>query len=457
MASNVDYPFIPKSTAYLAPGQFWSIPLADEKWACGRVLAVRAGGPQSRTLFVAGLMDWIGDTPPTAEAIRESRLLEMGHFHVVSIAESAGEILGSVPLSKRDAALAQQEPRSYWGGAFMVRSAARLSELGSEEYRRANKELAQAGLFPQIRELRSPLRRQMLEPLEDRIKVVQFGQPLSDRELKRVGRFMADYPDMRLRMYGHNNRLDLEWLRYFKSHRNLMVNAHNLDTFDGLRHLPESVTQLALGQTKKKLSLRILERFPLLTTLYLEGHTRDIEVVSELRRLEDLTLRSITLPDLSILLPLEKLWSLDIKLGGTKNLDLLPQIGSLKYLELWMIRGFEDLSPISELADLRFLFLQALRRATQLPDLTQCHRLRRIHLETMKGLTDLSPLAAAPSLEQLLLIDMPQLRPEDLAPLEAHQTLNSVRIGLGSIKRNAAAQQLLQLPDVEAAPADLYD
>jgi len=310
---------------------------------------------------------------------------------------------------------------------------------------------------PQIRELRSPLRPGMLKPLKKGIRVVQFTEPLSDRELKRVARFMESYPDVRLRMYGHGVRSDLEWLRYFPGHKNFMVDAYNLESFGGLCHLPSTLVQLSIGQTKRTLSLRELERFPQLKVLHLERHTKGIEVLSELRRLEELTLRSITLPDLSILLPLERLWSLDLKLGGTTNLDLLPRIGSLKYLELWMIRGFNDLSPVSDLTNLRFLFLQALRRVTALPNLSECTRLRRIHLETMKGLSDLTPLTYAPILEQLLLVDMTHLRPEQLEPLRDHPSLRSIRIGLGSVKRNQAAEDILDLPDVELPPADLYD
>ena len=59
--------------------------------------------------------------------------------------------------------------------------------------------------------------------------------------------------------------------------------------------------------------------------------------------LEELTLGSITLPDLVLLLPLENLLALDIKLGGTSDLALLPRVGQLRYVELWMIKGLSDI------------------------------------------------------------------------------------------------------------------
>lgn len=160
-----------------------------------------------------------------------------------------------------------------------------------------------------------------------------------------------------------------------------------------------------------------------------------------------MTLRSITLPDLSLLLPMTGLRALDIKLGGTRDLSLLPRIRTLEYLELWMVKGLTDLSAIGQLPYLRYLFLQALRRVETLPDLSMDKELRRIYIETLKGLRDLRPLATAPALEQLLLIDMRHLQPKDLRPLVGLPNLKGVTAGLGSKRKNDAAEALLQLPE----------
>ena len=82
--------------------------------------------------------------------------------------------------------------------------------------------------------------------------------------------------------------------------------------------------------------------------------------------MQDLTLRSITMPDLALLLPLSRLRSFALKLGGTRDLGLLPRIGELRYLELWMIRGLADVSVIGRLPTVRSLFLQALRQVESL-------------------------------------------------------------------------------------------
>ena len=96
------YPFEPRSTAHLEPGQFWGVPLSDGRFACGRVLEVpRAKDPQipvSTRTFLAGLMDWVADVPPTQVGIAGAPLLEQGFAHVRAIRENGGMVLGMRPL-----------------------------------------------------------------------------------------------------------------------------------------------------------------------------------------------------------------------------------------------------------------------------------------------------------------------------------------------------------------------
>jgi hypothetical protein len=183
--------------------------------------------------------------------------------------------------------------------------------------------------------------------------------------------------------------------------------------------------------------------------LLVNGHTKDIEIIGLLSHLEDLTLRSITLPDLSILRPLTRLHSLGIKLGGTRDLGLLPRIGRLRYLELWLIRALTDLRPIASVRTLQYLFLQALRNVKELPSLARLHSLRRLRLQTMKGLTDLRPAAKAPALEELVVWDMPHLQPEAFRPFTKSRTLRKASVQLGSDRKTHAVAELLRLPKVD--------
>jgi hypothetical protein len=308
--------------------------------------------------------------------------------------------------------------------------------------------------YPFLRNVSSPLSPKMLSPLDSRCRVVQFNEPLAEGDYSRLALFLTGYPAVSLRVYGGTNPMkDLEFLRFFPAVTRFQADLWNLGSLDGLRHLSPGLAYLGLGAARvKSLSLSLLSRFECLEELFLEGHTKDIAVIRSLANLAQLTLRSITLPGLSILKPLKNLWSLDIKLGGTKELSLLPEIGALKYLELWMIKGLTDLAPVSSMPHLQFLFLQALRNVTELPDMKHLVNLRRLQLETMKGITALGPLTSAPALEELLVLDCSHLAVEDFACLKGHPTLKRVSAGLGSAKKNEGVKALLKLPETISRP-----
>ncbi len=180
------------------------------------------------------------------------------------------------------------------------------------------------------------------------------------------------------RVYSSATIRDLEFLRFFPSLREFSADTlWNLESLDGLRHLPESL------------------RGP---------RSRGNEAPARPPR---------------------------------ARAPFLPRVGRLRYLELWRIRGLSDVSAVGSLPHLRLLFLQTLPHVTALPDFGEARVLRRIELETMKGIRDLAPIATAPALEELLLDDMPQLQPDDLRPLLGHRTLRAVTPNLGGAKKNA--------------------
>lgn len=107
------YPFVPKSNAYLVPGQFWAIPLVTGRYGCGRVLDLdREQAVGARTSFWAGLMDWCGDRPPDeADLEGIADIVHHGEAHILTITRSGGEILGHRALE-----LDHVEPRHADGG-----------------------------------------------------------------------------------------------------------------------------------------------------------------------------------------------------------------------------------------------------------------------------------------------------------------------------------------------------
>jgi hypothetical protein len=224
----------------------------------------------------------------------------------------------------------------------------------------------------------------------------------------------------------------------------LSIGIYSLDNFDFFNQLPSGIRKLSLGATKsKKPQLHMLARFESLTRLYLEGQQQGIEVLSELKKLEDLTLRSITTEGLDYISMLAQLWSLDIKLGGIKDLSAIASKESIKYLELWQIRGLSDIGVVSSLGGLQSLFLQSLINVRAIPDLSKLHNLRRLHLENLKGLKDVSAIRSAPALEEFVHVVAQNIQPDLYKDLMSIPSLKYVHVGYGSRKKNERFNDLV--------------
>jgi len=125
-------------------------------------------------------------------------------------------------------------------------------------------------------------------------RIVQFPQPLTDREYRKVAKLLQGHPEVTLRAYGLGFT-DLEFLRHFPFIQRFQADRlYNVESLDGLRHLRDDLEHFAFGESKsaRQFSLSFLRRFSRLRRLYVEKQTRDIAVIGELEHLEDLTLRS---------------------------------------------------------------------------------------------------------------------------------------------------------------------
>lgn len=237
----------------------------------------------------------------------------------------------------------------------------------------------------------------------------------------------------------------VEHIQSMRNLRSLSIGIYKLDSFDFLGSLTDELEKLFLGRTKsRKPDLGPLVRFRNLKELYIEGQQKNIEVLSELTHLEDVTLRSISTPNIDYLKPLKKMWSLDLKLGGIKDVSSIEGMDGIKYLELWQIRGLNDISVISTLYGLQYLFLQALRRVAKLPSFEKLKQLRRIYLENMIGLEDVNALGGAPALEEFIHVCAQNMNPEDYISLLKNPKVRRVFVGFGSDKKNKEFLELMK-------------
>jgi len=279
-------------------------------------------------------------------------------------------------------------------------------------------------------------------PLEPECKVIQFERPLTPAQLERAGELVADRPDVQLYVYFDASR-DLNFLRYFPKLQRLQIALYKLEDISGFSAVAGSLQDLIFGKTKRTFSLSFLEAMRQLKSLFLVGHKKDISAVSGLTNLTSLGLSGITLPDLSLLLPLRVLRALQIFLGGTTNLSLLPRLPALEDLALMRITKLSDLSVLADLPGLTKLKLDWLRNVASLPSLAALKRLEDVTLSVMKGLTDLSPVAAAPALRVLMVDGMPQLTAENIRCLVGHPRLQELWLYTPRAKVREAVERML--------------
>jgi hypothetical protein len=312
----------------------------------------------------------------------------------------------------------------------------------------------------------------------EEIKILQCGAAVQDATWDLLNdRFFRMRPEVKLRLYGFYDqvcdlgfcaRMDqvchfasdclmsarhVDAIASMPSLLSLGVGIYDLESLDFLLHVPSTLRRLFLGATRsKKPDLAPLRRFGDLTELYIEGQQKNIEVLSDLPSLEDLTLRSISTPTLDYLRGLPKLWSLDIKLGGIRDLSAIEGSETIKYLELWQIRGLDDVRVLSHLPGIQSLFLQSLPQISALPPLRQAWRLRRVFIQNLKGLRDLTELEWAPALEEFILAQGQGQQPEDLVPLLRNPRLRRANAGFGSTSRNARFIRLRNEHGIEGFP-----
>jgi hypothetical protein len=308
------------------------------------------------------------------------------------------------------------------------------------------------------------------------LRVLQTAEPAEPATWDLLNeRLLRDRPEVELRVYGfYTEGCDLSFLprlrnvRHFSADclmhatgveqiaafpelESLRLGIYDLEGFDFLAALPAGkLTKLSLGPTKsRKPSLAVIQNFYQLRVLYIEGQQKDIEVIGHLKHLEDLTLRSVTVPSLGFVRSLNRLWSFDMKLGGTTNLSPLESMNGVKYLELWQVTKLADLSVISTMFGLQFLFLQSLRNVRRLPDVSALGCLRRVYLENMKGLEDVDELCNAPALEDFIHVSAQGMEPRQYESLLKLRTLRRALVGFGSDRKNRAFREMIRRAGIE--------
>lgn len=264
-------------------------------------------------------------------------------------------------------------------------------------------------------------------PLGPECTLVTVGRPLDPAAWEQLAGLMQGRPEIALRLHTAASR-DLEPLRFFPSLKRLSVDLYGLEDVGGFSHLKQGLDYLGFGRTKKRFSLRFLEAMPGLKGLDLDSQSKDIAAISHLSGLTQLSLRGVTLPDVSLLTAFPELRIFSLALGGTRELGHLAELPKLEVLHLLRINKLADVSILGRLMSLRTLSVDSMPNVESLPSLAALTRLESVELDTLKGLTDFSGVAAAPALKRLIVAGTPLLDVDAFRCLVGHPTLKELRI-----------------------------
>lgn len=302
------------------------------------------------------------------------------------------------------------------------------------------------------------------------LRILQTARPVSSETWELLNQnLFALRPEVELRVYGfYSSTCDLSFvngmnnvcrfsadclmktegienLAALENLEELQVGVFSLQSFDFLSSLPSGLKALTLGPTKsKKPSLKGLSRFHSLRKLCLAGQQNGIDTVGDLHSLEQVSLRAISTPGLEYVSSLPNLWSLDILLGGIRNLSAILGKQNIKRLDLCRIRELTDISVISSLVGLQCLDLRELRNVTDLPDLSRLTKLRKIVLDNMKGLKNVNALGQAPALEEFLHVAAQGFHPTPYWNLLNKPSLRKAHIGFCSKRKNEEFETLVR-------------
>ncbi|MDE6728446.1 MAG: hypothetical protein K2J80_10990 [Oscillospiraceae bacterium] len=162
-------------------------------------------------------------------------------------------------------------------------------------------------------------------------------------------------------------------------------------TTDLLEKKPEDVKYLCVYANNKKADLDFLKEYPNVETLFVNGDLANVDGISELKRLNRLTL----------LLPAEINLS-EVKVPTLKSLSVYKQINpgfsalltdKIEYLELMDMRKLSDLSFVEQAEGLKKLYLMSLPAVDVLPEFGKLPNLYGLKLYELHKLNDIESLA----------------------------------------------------------------
>lgn len=265
------------------------------------------------------------------------------------------------------------------------------------------------------------------ELASDKLVILQYAEPLySTSTLDKINAICSSTDsDFVVRFYGHYGlEFDANLIKRIQNVKGLSLDCiQNVKHIDALKELPnlervslgvfyqedkevlsyesfKSVKELYIYDTHNKaLNLEHLSDYKSLERLIVCGHTKNINSIGTLSKLEWLSLNSVSKVPLTFVNCLKKLKTLKIILGGRTDINEIEE-NNIEHLEITWVRAFSDLSALRNFKSLKTLLVQDQLQLKEL-HLPYLPKLEELKVINCKGLMSLTGLDNLPSLKEI--------------------------------------------------------
>ncbi|HTA27406.1 MAG TPA: hypothetical protein VK809_06445, partial [Bacteroidia bacterium] len=157
----------------------------------------------------------------------------------------------------------------------------------------------------------------------------------------------------------------------------------------------KTLTSLFIGETSTKaFNLNYLREYQNLKSFGINGHTKNIEAIGEIKNLEELSLNSIKKKAIPFVNKLKKLKSLTFILGGRENINEIEE-NNIENLEITWVHGFKDISNLSKFTGLKKLLIDRQKQLSSIhieKEMSHLIDLKILDCKTFNSLTGLENL-----------------------------------------------------------------
>ena len=253
---------------------------------------------------------------------------------------------------------------------------------------------------------------QIIQAIADngKIKCIQISNPLPDQAYQIIDEILSLRPDIAFRLFDFDDedKVDISFLLKMPHLKNLWIDldfrndqqkinfdvlarlrlkqfyidCFDLRNYEFIKYLSDDLEELIIIADTMGPGVVFdcawLLKYVNLKSLWLgKKAKKNLELLSQLPKLKELSLRGIKITDFSFLqkMNLEKLALL---WNSNNDLHELAKLKNLREIELWRINKLDDISFIKDMTSLEIIRLQNLKHITSLPDLSKLTKLKKI-------------------------------------------------------------------------------